>query len=236
MTHVSRVVAAGVAIAFTAGCATGRTSGYGMSVASDPFVDSSAKSSDGSSGNSSNSSGQSSGASSDSTKSSDATANSSKQGGSSDLNASSKNSSADSSRNSGQSWGIVSGVGLLVTTVAGLGVAIYATVRIVQQQQAQTALRFLRANGDQLKQDLALGAGPALQDLASAAEIRTDHAERFYALLRSHRRELLELSDPDHLTAERALTFLNRIGQLADADDVLKDDAAAFRARHANEG
>ncbi|MFL5318285.1 MAG: DUF3015 family protein [Myxococcaceae bacterium] len=187
------------------------------------------------SGNSSGQSGQSSG---DSAKSSNGTANSSNNGGSSDSNASSKTSSQNTSRDSGNSSAVVSGVGLLVTTVAGIGVAIYATVRVVQQQAAQgkTAMRYLRSNGDQLKQDLAIGEGPALDDLAAAAEVRTEHSARFNSLLRAHRRELLELADPEKLTAERALTFLSRIGELAAADEVLREDVNSWLARHAEEG
>lgn len=225
------------------GCATSRVpTGF---ITAESSNQSTGNSSNDSSGPSNNSSNQSSGSSNESVESSAASRqssgssnNSSGPGGSSDVNASSGRSSAQSSQGSsqqsGQSSGVVSGVGLLLTTTAGTGFAIYGTVMALKPKPAtpETALRYLRANEDQLRQDLALGSGPTLDDLASAAEIRLENADKFRALLQSHRRELLDLAEPSLLNAERAVRFLSRIGELAYADDTLRLDAEAFRARH----
>lgn len=218
-------------------CATVREP-WGMSAANDSSNSSqgSGDSSQGS-GDSSKSSGESSG---NSAQSFNNTGHSSEPGGSSDLNASSKNSSAESSANTSRSTGnstyVVSAVGLSTGTLAAIGVAIYFSVKAAQPPVGATALRFLRANEDQLRQDLALGAGPALEDLAAAAEIRRAHAPRFYALLHQNRAELLELAEPSKLDEQRALLFLSAVGEYAQRDEVLKEDVAGFLARHPTDG
>ncbi len=210
-------------------------------------ADSSNNSSDSGSGNSSQgsadsskSSGDSSKSSADSSKSVESSNNSSAPGGSSDLNASSQNSSANSSKATGQnSSGVVAGSALLGSTLVGVGFAIYGTVRLAKssgEEHAKTVLLYLRANGEQLRQDLALGAGPTLDDLAAAAEVRPDHRPRFLKLLQRHRRELLALADLDRLTAEGALSFLSRIGELALADPILEEDCRDWLARHPEVG
>lgn len=230
-------------LVFLTGCAGWRMpEGF---VTADSSNNSSNNSSDNSSGNSDNSSGASADSSGDSANSSqnsadssDSSRNSSGEGGSSDINASSNASSRQSSdnttRQSGQSSAVVSGVGLLLTTTAATGFAIYGTVMLLTPKPSTpaVALRYLRANEDQLRQDLALGYGPTLDDLASAAEIRVEHAARFRQLLQTNRKELLDLADGELLTADRALRFLSRIGELAWADEELRRDAEDFRARH----
>ncbi len=208
----------------------------------------SGNSSDGS-GNSSNNSGNSSRGSGESSRdsgnssrssneSSQSSNNSSGPGGSSDVNASSQNSSRNSTNASAQdtqaSSGFVAASSLLLSTVATIGFAIYGTVRAAQpnEKAAKSAMVYLKANRHQLAQDLAIGAGPVIEDLASAAEIHPSRLERFSQLLKTHRRELLDWAKADRLTPVRAARFLSRIGELTVADPVLRVDYERFLARH----
>ena len=121
---------------------------------------------------------------------------------------------------------------LLTTTVAGLGAAIYGLHQSAEDAgEARSAAAYLRANSAQLRQDLALGAGPTLDDLAAAAVIPREHRGRFGRVLQRHRVELLALGRPEELTAERALRLLERIGELVKRDPLLRHGLQAFLAR-----
>lgn len=86
---------------------------------------------------------------------------------------------------------------------------------------------YLASNQLQMRQDLAVGAGPFVRDLAAAARIREVQLSRFGEVLRANRTELLDLGTTDGLTSERALQFLARIGDLTKADAEL---SASYRA------
>jgi hypothetical protein len=91
---------------------------------------------------------------------------------------------------------------------------------------------FLRSRSHQLREDLALGAGPAVEDLASLARIPREHLGIFGRLLRAHRKELLELADARTLTPERAVKWLQRVGEIARTHPVLEEDGRAFLTLH----
>jgi glutathione S-transferase len=137
---------------------------------------------------------------------------------------------------------MLAGSALLTTAGIGLGLTIYFIKRKVSPEQtvpeieAKEAQAWLNANLKQLKQDLALGAGPTVRDLASAAQIRTDHLGRFGRMLQTHRAELLEPTASGRVSLEQAAQVMGRIGELTLADDVLKEDAAEFIARHPERG
>jgi hypothetical protein len=97
---------------------------------------------------------------------------------------------------------------------------------------AEAAAGFLRANATQLRQDLAFGAGPAIDDLAWIGEIRPEHEREFARLLAQHRRELLEAADVGQLTPARAAACFARIGELIAGHPVLEQDRLAWLARH----
>lgn len=176
----------------------------------------------------------------------------------SDLNQSSAQSSGDSSKsNSGESksgesskdgtskshTGNGSGSALpSATTATGTSAGIGFLMWHVSQQAAvlppaaapaevgKAAQVYLRARSHQLREDLALGAGPTLEDLAAAARIRRENLGTFGRLLRAHREELLTLADTRALTPERAVEWLRRVGQLALTDARLAEDHRAFVA------
>jgi hypothetical protein len=96
----------------------------------------------------------------------------------------------------------------------------------------EAAQVYLRSNTHQLREDLALGAGPTIEDLAAMARIRRENLGTFGRLLRAHRGALLALADSATLTRERALAWLERVGQLARTEPRLEEDRRAFLVAH----
>ncbi|MGQ0506583.1 MAG: hypothetical protein ACT4TC_14820 [Myxococcaceae bacterium] len=99
--------------------------------------------------------------------------------------------------------------------------------------QVQAAQVYLKASYAQLQQDLAVGAGRSVQDLAAAAEIRRENLGRFGRILRTNRKELIGLLNGGNPTSDQAVQWLRRIGELSQEDVLIKQDAQAFLQRHA---
>ncbi len=115
------------------------------------------------------------------------------------------------------------------TTAVGIGLLIWALQPAAAAAPA-AAHAYLRANARQLREDLAVGAGPVIEDLAHAARIRPENLDRFGTLLRMHRAELLALADPARHDDGRAAAALRRIGELARTDEALAADGARMAA------
>ena len=77
--------------------------------------------------------------------------------------------------------------------------------------------KYLREHDVDLQQDLAVGAGATVADLASYLGIRSEALPSFGKLLRNNREELLAMADPKPLTPERAADFIDRLSQLCAA-------------------
>lgn len=86
---------------------------------------------------------------------------------------------------------------------------------------------WLIANQLQLEEDLALGAGPALEDLAGIAGIAPGHRAHFWRLLQRNRARLLT---PRELTARQAGDVMAAVGELIMSDDLLSPGAEAMVA------
>ena len=80
------------------------------------------------------------------------------------------------------------------------------------------ARSWLLANQLQLSQDLALGAGPTIDDLAGITGIAPEHRERFGRVLQKNRRALAFSHD---VTPQEAAQVMARLGDLVVADPVL---------------
>lgn len=91
------------------------------------------------------------------------------------------------------------------------------------------ARAWLTANQLQLKQDLALGAGPAIDDLAGIAGIPAEHRVHFGRLLQRNRTQLVA---PPELTPAQAAHCLSRVGALVMDDPLLRADGEAIIASH----
>ncbi|PZR06934.1 MAG: hypothetical protein DI536_29125 [Archangium gephyra] len=89
------------------------------------------------------------------------------------------------------------------------------------------ARSWLVANELQLKQDLALGWGPTLEDLAGLAGIAPAHRERFGKVLQRHRRELVVSAE---VSPDEAAAVMARVGDLVMTDPVLRADAVVALA------
>jgi predicted component of type VI protein secretion system len=100
------------------------------------------------------------------------------------------------------------------------------------QEVARAAQTYLRSRTHQLREDLALGAGPTIEELASLARIRREHLGVFGRLLRTHRQELLALADARTLTPQRAVEWMRRVGEIASTDSRLEEDRRAFLAAY----
>lgn len=159
----------------------------------------------------------------------DNTANSSQQT-TQQVTAGSTQGTQDSAAQSSQnvSVAVLSTVGIGATAV-GIGLLIWALQPAAAAAPA-AAHAYLRANARQLREDLAVGAGPVIDDLAYAARIRPENLDRFGTLLRMHRAELLALADPEWLDEGRAAATLRRIGEIARTDDALAADGARMAA------
>jgi predicted component of type VI protein secretion system len=96
------------------------------------------------------------------------------------------------------------------------------------QEVARAAQTYLRSRTHQLREDLALGAGPTIEELASLARIHREHLGAFGRLLRAHRQELLALADARALTPQRAVEWMRRVGEIASTDPRLEEDRRAF--------
>lgn len=89
------------------------------------------------------------------------------------------------------------------------------------------ARSWLVANELQLKQDLALGWGPTLEDLAGLSGIAPAHRAHFGRVLQKHRRELLTTPE---VTPDEAARVMSRVGDLVMTDPVLRADAVVALA------
>ncbi|WPB75416.1 hypothetical protein KYC5002_41290 [Archangium violaceum] len=123
-------------------------------------------------------------------------------------------------------------------TLGGLGLAFWMILKAPSAgppppaNVGEAAQAYLRARTHQLREDLALGAGPSIEDLAAMARIRRENLRIFGRVLHEHRRELLALAESSSLTPEHALGWLARVGQLARTEQRLEEDRLAFLAAH----
>ncbi|WP_228559184.1 MULTISPECIES: hypothetical protein [Myxococcus] len=173
---------------------------------------------------------------------------SSEEGGASEGSAGTERADGEASRsrsnNSSQSNNndVASSV-TVAALVVGLGIIIWQAYAAVERRRGvspkeagRAAQVYLRARTHQLREDLALGAGPTVEDLAAAARIRREHLGLFGRVLRANRKELLEMAEASTLTPDRALAWLERVGELARAEPRLEEDRRAFLAAPAQEG
>jgi hypothetical protein len=86
------------------------------------------------------------------------------------------------------------------------------------------ARAWLLANELQLAQDLALGAGPAIDDLAGIAGIAPSRRSHFGRVLQRNRALLLF---PHELTPQQAARVMSQVGALLMADPLLRLDGEA---------
>ncbi len=231
----TRVVGA-ITWLLVAGCQTPGAVGSGAMSASD-------SGSGASSGNSGNSnSGNSNSGDSGSGNSNSGNSNSGDSGSgnsnSGNSNSGDSNSGGSSENSKSSQGGNVLSFSVVGATVGGLGLAFWMIIKAPPvgppppANVGQAAQAYLRARTHQLREDLALGAGPSIEDLAAMARIRRENLRLFGRVLREHRGELLSLAAASSLTPEHALGWLARVGQLARTEPRLEEDRLAFLAAY----
>ncbi|MCY1019050.1 hypothetical protein [Pyxidicoccus sp. MSG2] len=191
-------------------------------------------------GSSESKSSESDGSSDSHSGSSERTSRSSEEGGSSEGSSGTEKAEGEASRSNSDNSShsnndnVVSAVTVGVVVV-GLGVVIWQAYAAVERRRGvapkelgRSAQVYLRSRTHQLREDLALGAGPTVEDLAAAAHIRRENLGTFGRVLRAHRQELLAMADARTLTPARALAWMERVGELASADPRLDEDRRAF--------
>lgn len=117
------------------------------------------------------------------------------------------------------------------TTVAGVGAVVFlllgkdgkAEKADPNAESTKATLLYLRDNHLQFVQDLAVGEGPVLLELASAARIRDENRARFGQRMQAHAAELIALSAPEQLDGHRTVRFVERYLEIAGADGLLEN-------------
>ena len=146
-------------------------------------------------GDSSRSESNSSGSSDNSSGSSDDSSGSSDNGSSKSSQVDPGEEASSRSESSNGKDNRLLSTAAVALTVLGLGVVIWQVYEHSErgrefqpspQEVGHAAQVYLRARTHQLREDLALGAGPTVEDLAQAARIRRENLDVFGRLLRTH--------------------------------------------------
>ncbi len=129
---------------------------------------------------------------------------------------------------------VVAGSALLLASVDGIGRVVYSS-RLGGTGEPPTAEGsvaqarvWLEANRLQLAEDLALGTGPAIQDLATVANIAPEHRPAFARALQRHRADVLPGAAP---TVADAARIMSAVGTMVLDDPALSADGEAFVAQ-----
>ena len=99
--------------------------------------------------------------------------------------------------------------------IALAGIGSYALTS--KDKGGDRAARYLRENALDVRQGIAQGEGPVVDDLAAAFRVHDSRRLQFVRGLRAARIELFSLAEPASLTDERALHFLERVRAVAEA-------------------
>lgn len=92
----------------------------------------------------------------------------------------------------------------ITTTVAG-GVAL--TVLLLDSGDSASKETYIRQNALALQQDITVGSGESIEDLAAAFRVSEEHLPAFASAIRSHREQLVPLTHVEKLDAKRAEQF-----------------------------
>lgn len=109
------------------------------------------------------------------------------------------------------------------TTTLGAGVAVVVWLLVKKKpaegeatgETTKAAYLYLRDNHLQLTQDLAVGQGPVLDELASAANVSVANKAAFAKAMQANAAELIALTSPESLDEQRAVRFIERYVQIA---------------------
>jgi len=135
--------------------------------------------------------------------------------------------SAQDNTNDGDGDGVV-GLGLTTTTLGAttlLGGGIALTIVLASNGgDSSSKKEFIRQNAHALQQDLTVGGGESVRDLAAAFQVEKQDYDTFAEMLRERRNELVPLTRVDELDSERADAFFRKVARGMQTRPELRDD------------
>ena len=111
----------------------------------------------------------------------------------------------------------------VATTLIGGGIAL-TVILVSNSSDSSSKEKYIRQNAVALKQDLTVGAGETVQDLAATFQVEDEDRETFARMLRERRDTLVPLTNLEKLDADRADRFFQTIVRGMQARAALRDD------------
>ena len=130
--------------------------------------------------------------------------------------------------------------GTATTVAAGVGTTVIVMTlmgkRLVNLQEKDKAEKlaeiFIRDNSLNIDQDLALGEGKIINELAAAFEIKSDMRLQFGQLLKNNRAALLSFATLKNLTPRRAGEFMRTVATTAEIDANIGPAILEFKLKY----
>ena len=128
----------------------------------------------------------------------------------------------------------------LATTAAGAGTTVMVVTLMDGRRSSfletdkaeKLAEIFIRDNSLHIDQDLALGEGKTINELAAAFEIKSDMRLQFGQLLKINRAALLSIATLKNLTPRRAGEFMRFVADKSENDSTFKPFMLEFRKKY----
>lgn len=123
----------------------------------------------------------------------------------------------------------------VATTLIGGGIAL-TIVLANNNDDSSSKKEYIRQNAVALKQDLTIGSGESVRDLAAVFKVGERDYESFARVLRERRDTLVPLTTVDRLDEERAEQFFREIARGMQGHPKLRDDLREISFVHISEG
>lgn len=144
-----------------------------------------------------------------------------------------------SAQNNGGGGGAL-GLGTTTTTLGAItlvGGGIALTIVLASNSGSSSSKKeFIRQNAQALQQDLTVGGGESVQDLAAAFQVEQQDYDTFARMLHERRNELVPLTKVDKLDSERADAFFRKVAQGMQTQPELRDDLRRISFEVSTEG
>lgn len=109
------------------------------------------------------------------------------------------------------------------TTTVAAGVAI-TVVLLLSDDGSASRESYLRQNAVALQQDMTVGAGGSIDDLAAAFQVSEENIPAFAAAIHAQRSELMPLTDIGQLDEKRADAFFEMVANTMNQTPALHQD------------
>lgn len=134
-------------------------------------------------------------------------------------------------------WGQIVGLNLLTSTstTSVMGMSVVSPITSTTSSMTETLFgsadhtdRYLEHNAVALAQDITMGGGQTIEDLAQLCGLEAEKHQAFAALVRRHRKELVQIMNGDP-GSDRALAFSQLIEDAMSMDPALSAHVAPRR-------